>query len=462
MLTKNMTAEVVICGAGVAGVAAAYHLTVTYGVRDVVIVDERDPLTLTSDKSTEAYRNWWPGPGEAMVRLMNRSIDLMERWARETDNRIQLNRRGYAFLTADPARIAAFEAAAQEPAQLGAGPVRRHTGAPGEAPYVPSPPQGFEGQPTGCDLLLDQALIRKHFPYASENTVAVLHARRCGWLSAQQLGVYLLEQAQAHGARLVRGRVEGVEVARGRVQAVHLSSGSEPDRLITDRFVIAAGPYLKRVAAMLGVDLPVFCELHAKIAFNDAQGVIPRDAPMMIWADPIYLPWSDEERAALMEQEETRYLVGEFPSGVHMRPEGGAASRIVLILWTYDIQPRQPVWPPALDPHYPEVVLRGLATMIPGMAAYFGRASRPAYDGGYYCKTQENRPLIGPLPVEGAYVVGALSGYGIMAAPAAGELLAAHVTGGDLPAYAPWFRLERYADPAYQELLQNWGATGQL
>jgi len=34
--------------------------------------------------------------------------------------------------------------------------------------------------------------------------------------------------------------------------------------------------------------------------------------------------------------------------------------------------------------------------------------------------------------------------------------------GGDLPAYAPWFRLGRYAAPAYQALLHNWRATGQL
>jgi hypothetical protein len=27
-----------------------------------VIVGERPPLSRTSDKSTECYRNWWPGP----------------------------------------------------------------------------------------------------------------------------------------------------------------------------------------------------------------------------------------------------------------------------------------------------------------------------------------------------------------------------------------------------------------
>ena len=94
-------AEVVICGAGIAGVATAYHLAVHHGLRDVVLVDERPPLTLTSDKSTECYRNWWPS--QAMTGLMNRSIDWLERLADESDNYFHLNRRGYVYLTANPA-----------------------------------------------------------------------------------------------------------------------------------------------------------------------------------------------------------------------------------------------------------------------------------------------------------------------------------------------------------------------
>src|SRR5436190_24377057 len=99
------TAETVICGAGIAGIAAAYHLAVTHGMADVVLVEQGAPLSLTSDKSTECYRDWWPGPGDAMVALMSRSIDLLEQIAHETGNRIQMNRRGYLYATADPARV---------------------------------------------------------------------------------------------------------------------------------------------------------------------------------------------------------------------------------------------------------------------------------------------------------------------------------------------------------------------
>jgi glycine/D-amino acid oxidase-like deaminating enzyme len=101
-------------------------LPVRRGVSGVVLVDEGPPLSLTSDKSTECYRNWWPGPRDDMVALMNRSIDLLEELAHESDNRFLLNRRGYLFATADPAQVPMFIERAQEAAQRGVGPARIH------------------------------------------------------------------------------------------------------------------------------------------------------------------------------------------------------------------------------------------------------------------------------------------------------------------------------------------------
>jgi glycine/D-amino acid oxidase-like deaminating enzyme len=66
------------------------------------------------------------------------------------------------------------------------------------------------------------------------------------------------------------------------------------------------------------------------------------------------------------------------------------------------------------------------------------------------------------MGVDGAYVIGALSGFGIMSACGVGDLLAAHMTGDDLPAYAGAFALDRYADPAYVRELEKLGESGQL
>ena len=101
--------------------------------------------------------------------------------------------------------------------------------------------------------------------------------------------------------------------------------------------------------------------------------------------------------------------------------------------------------------------------MIPGMRAYFETAGAMQVDGGYYCKTADNRPLIGPLPVEGAYIAGALSGYGVMGSQAAGELIAAQVTGAALPDYAKDFSFHRFDGLSSDDMLKMRDATrGQL
>ena len=455
----DRTAEIVICGAGIAGIAAAYHLAVRRGVGDIVLVDEHPPLSLTSDKSAECYRNWWPGPGDAMVAAMNRSIDLLEELARESGNVFRMNRRGYLFATADPEQVPRFVRAGTEAAERGVGPARVHD-RPG-SDYRPAPPEDFEAQPTGTDVITDPSLIRRHFGWLAPDTVALLHARRCGWFSGQQLGMYMLERARDKGVRLLEGRVERVETASGRVSSVTVRGPGGSSTLATPRLVVAAGPLLRSMGRLLGLDLPVFCERHAKVAFNDVLKAMPREAPVTIWTDPVRLPWSDDERAELAGSEHRR-LLDEFPAGVHGRPEGAGESQSVLLIWTYDVEPVEPTFPLQFDPAYAEITIRGMARAIPAMAGYLTRLPRAFVDGGYYTKTRENRFLSGPLPVDGAYVIGALSGYGLMSSNTAADLLASHVTGAPLPTYASAFLPSRYDDPAYTQLLDTWGDSGQL
>jgi glycine/D-amino acid oxidase-like deaminating enzyme len=245
------------------------------------------------------------------------------------------------------------------------------------------------------------------------------------------------------------------------VSGVRVDAAGGTRTIATPRFVAAAGPLMKSVARLVGVELPLFCERHAKVAFNDTLGAMPRSAPMTIWTDPVRLPWSDDERAELAGSEH-EHLLDEFPAGVHGRPEGAGDSPVVLLIWTYDAEPMEPRFPVPFDPYYGEIALRGMSRMVPKLGDYLARLPRTFVDGGYYTRTRENRFLTGPLPVEGAFILGALSGYGLMSSNGAADLLADHVTGRTLPRYAPAFRLERYQDPAYLKLLDAWGDDGQL
>ena len=458
-------AEVVICGAGIAGIATAHALAVTHGVRDVLLVDERAPLTLTSDKSTEAYRNWWPGPDDAMVQLVNRSIDLLEQWSDSSNDRFGLNRRGYLYATRDADTAQRFVADAQRATEQGAGAVRTYRSVADAAMYQRSPHRGFRGVPGGADLFLDTDAIRQHFPWMHHDIIAVLHARRCGWFSGQQLGMYLLEEAKAAGVQLVRGRVKRVRQASGVVEGVDVAcTDGTTMHIATPVFVNAAGPYAAQVGALAGADLPLFSEAHYKIAIEDSAGVIDRDTGLVILDDAQCLAWTDDERDELAADESTRWLTEPMPAGIHLRPEGYGASTTVLMLWDYHSAHRfsVPEFPMPDDALYPELVLRGMTSLAPGLAAYVERLPHAYVDGGYYTKTAENRPLVGPSGVRGAYVCAAFSGFGLMAAPACGELLAAQIVGAPRPAYERAFLPTRYDDPAYVARLANWGSTGQL
>lgn len=456
-----MNADILICGAGIAGVTTAYQLAVKHGVKNIVIVDPLPPLTLTSDKSTECYRNWWPGPGDAMVQLMNRSIDIMDALHNESPARLPMHRYGYLYATADSKNVETMIASAEEISRLGAGPLRIHRGDSNDPQYVSVSQHGLADAPSGADLFLDQNLIRKYFPHLTERTVALLHARRCGWFAAQQFGMYMLEQAMAHGVQLIKGKVESVEVAGNRIESVNVTTNDGEQTIFTRNFVIAAGPLQKQVGKMIGVEIPVQCELHLKVMLNDPRHVFPRRMGLLIWNDPVTLPWSDDEREALAESDDTKWLTHELPSGVHGRPEG--EGDMILLQWVYhNAEAVEPTFPVALDPQLPEVALRGMANVIPGLSSYFNQIPKPFIDGGYYARAKENRPLIGPLAVEGAYIIGGLGGFGMMASCGASDLLAKHIVRAELPSYAPAFLLSRYGDPQYQAMLQQWGASGQL
>lgn len=457
-------ADAVICGAGITGIAVAHALATKHGWKKVLLVDERTPLSLTSDKSTEAYRNWWPGPDDAMVQFINRSIDLLEDEADARNNSFHLNRRGYLYTTANPEHAASMEAGAMAAREQGTGPVRVHASARAASTYQASTHRGFHDHPSGADVLLGSEAVHAVFPWLAPDICAALHARRCGWFSGQQLGMQLLEQAKNAGATLLAARVLAVESERGAVASVlvKLSNGSE-HTIKTNNFVNAAGPYAKQVAAMLQADIPLYSEPHYKVALEDLNAAIDRNAGLTILDDPVMLPWTDEERELLSASDETRMFVERMPAGLHLRPEGYGASKTVLMLWDYhEGTLEEPLYPLEELPALPEIVLRGVARLVPGFKAYLDPLPAMYVDGGYYTRSMENRPLIGASGIEGGWLCAGFSGFGLMAAMAAGELTALHMTGSGLPSYAAAFSPSRFSDPAYIKRLESWGSTGQL
>ncbi|WP_374449063.1 NAD(P)/FAD-dependent oxidoreductase, partial [Stella sp.] len=459
---RTEDAEIAVVGAGIVGLAVAHYLSAAGRTR-IALVDSGPPMALTSARSGENYRNWWPH--RVMTDFTDRSIALMEEIARATGNRIGMNRRGYALATRRERPQDLIDQLHDGYGAAAAARVRLHEPG-GGASYRPPLSADWEDAPDGVDVLLDRALIRRTFPSFDPEVAAVLHIRRAGAIASQQMGQFMLEQVRGRGGRLVRGRVAAIERPGERPGAgfrLGLETPDGPAALDAEILVDAAGPHVGAVAALLGEALPVTNVLQQKIAFEDREGAIPRTMPFAIDLDGQSIDWTEEERAALVADPDHAWLAAPMPGSIHCRPEGGDSGRWIKLGWAYNRAAGEPVPEPAFDPHFPEVVLRGAARLNPSLRAYYGRLPRGAVlYGGYYTMTPENWPLIGPLATPGAFVAGALSGFGTMAACATGDLCARWITGAPLPDYAAKLGLARYGDHALMAELTNLESKGVL
>ena len=449
--------DIAVVGAGIVGIACAYYLALADRLPKVALIDPLAPMSLTSAASGENYRNWWPH--KVMTAFTDYSINLMEAVARESDNRLHMTRRGYALATrqADPESLLRQLHEGYGP--QGAAKIRvDKAGSP--STYRPAESADWQTAPDGVDVIRDRRLIERCFPGFDREVATVLHIRRAGDISGQQLGSHMLERLRERGGKLIQGRVAGIE----RAAAFDLmTKGKEVSSVRADVMVNAAGPYVGEVAALLGETLPVTNVFQQKIAFEDVQGVIDRRMPFAIDLDDQVIDWTDEERALLADDPTTRWLTAPMPGAIHCRPDGGERGKWIKLGWAYNKQPSPPTADLPTDVNFPEIVLRGASRLNPALRAYYGRLpSRLSHYGGYYTMTRENWPLIGPMATKGAYVAGALSGYGTMGASATGALIAAWVLRETLPDFARTLSLARYDDKALMQGLLAATNTGVL
>lgn len=441
--------DVAIIGAGNIGIAVAYYLVKNHGVRSICLIEPLDPMSLTSAQSGENYRNWWPHP--TMAAFTNQSIDLLEDICKESGDRINMTRRGYVLATRRSNPSDLIEELYAGYGDGASASIRVHDTAFSPT-YAPPLSVGWEGAPDGVDVLLDQAVIRKSFPSFSTDISSVLHIRRAGSISGQQLGQFMLERIRSAGGRLIRGSVTGIE--KPCPFRLTVKAGAQTQSYRAEQIVNAAGPYFKDIGSMIGETLPVKCIYQQKISFEDREAAIPRGMPFSIDLDGQEIDWSDEERSILGEDPAAAKLLLPMPGAIHCRPDGPENGRWIKVGWAYNQMSSDPREEDPIDSQFPDTVLRGASRLNPELKIYIGRLPRNAHHyGGYYTMTEENWPLIGPMETAGAFMAGALSGFGTMAACATGLICAAWVAGADIPAYAYGLSAARYGDPALMETI---------
>ena len=266
--------RVIISGSGIAGVALAHRLATKYGVRNVTVVDRYSPLSMTSAVSTECFRNVWSD--SSMKGLADRSIDILEELAIHSDNYFNMSRRGYVYVTTSRELANDFC-------------------------HLAESSNDFEAYTDGD--------LTSKFPYVDKDSLCVLHAKRAGWLDAQQLGQYMISEAKDAGVTFLRGDVTRVDAFESSVEVQINTTKEECVSLEASHFVNASGPWINEMNERTFFEskslpkLPLHNELHAKIILHDAKGLIPKDAPMVICADHIELPWDDDMKDFLRDLE---------------------------------------------------------------------------------------------------------------------------------------------------------------
>lgn len=434
--------HIAVIGTGIIGIATAYYLAKAHGYKRITLIDKDQPMAFTSAQSGENYRNWWQHP--AMVAFTNRSIDLMEEIARESGNRINMNRRGYALATRETNIDLLVQQLHDGLGDDAGNFLRFHNGANG-CSYEAFDDPRWENAPAGVDIIQNRSLIRERFPNYDPQIQNVIHIRRGGDISGQQLGMFMLDYLKEVGAKRVTGEVTEINTQDGFQVVVSTAEGFQTYG--SDLIVNAAGPFADRIARMLDVELPVYHTFQQKIAFEDRQGVVPRALPFSIDLDGQEIDWSEEERGMLLADPDFSWLAEAMPGAIHCRPDGGDNGKWIKLGWAYNDTPARATWDQQLDENFPEIVLRGAARLNPALKVYYGQLPCNMHHyGGWYTMTKENWPLIGAMGPSGAFMNCALSGFGTMAACAAGELCAVTIADAELPDYAAGFSLARFDD----------------
>ena len=422
-----MQQTIAICGAGIAGLATGYFLSTLLPDSKIILIDKHQPMSFTSSKSGENFRDYWPHP--SMEALSSHSIALMTELREHFgDDAFDMHFSGYHF-------------------------VSHQTNKP---IFADDTTADFRQK---NDVLLDPKAIQAKHPYLDDGISKSVFIKNAGNLDAYALGSLLLRVARQRNLHFQQTAINKIQ-RHASGYTIHCTADGEQQTISCDQVVLATGPFLPVMAQQLDIELPAWNTCQAKFIIPDPNGVIPPNMPFTIYADGQTLQWTKEEQAFLEDNDAMRWMTAPLPGGIHIKPEAGGKIKMG---WAFSSKKVIPHWQPTSPDHFPQIVLKGASRFIPGLSAYAHQVPTPVISyAGYYTRTQENWPLIGASHDDNVFIVGALAGFGTMTACAAGELCARHIAGESLPWYAPYFHPLRYEDEVILAEMDKLQLDGQL
>lgn len=245
---SDLTAQVVIIGAGVMGASIAYHLAAR-GCTDVIILEkEETEVTGSTARAVAGVRHQFSTAVNVQLSLY--SIERIKSFADEIGTDPGFRQVGYLFLIDDPATWEIYQQSVAMQHSLGA---RVELLSPAEAArFIP-------------EMNLDGLLGATFGP---DDGYCDPHSLALGYLArARSYGVRLLRSAPATGIELHNGRVTAVETPTGRISC--------------EIVVNAAGSWAGAVGALAGLDIPV--QPYRRCVYvTEPFSRIPADIPLTI------------------------------------------------------------------------------------------------------------------------------------------------------------------------------------
>jgi len=354
-------ASVVVVGAGVIGCSVAFQLA-RMGRKDVVVL-EREPLPGAGSTSRANGGIRAQFTTEANVRMSLLSMEILDGLEEEIGEPPAYRKAGYLFLTDSAEKLAAMERAAEYQRGLGV-----------------------------SVEVLDAAAVRRRVPWvAGERLAGGTFGPRDGFIDPGRLCSFLASAAAHAGVSFRYGReVVGAEEAAGGY-VLRTADGASWE---APQVVIAAGAWSARVAALLGVEVPVE-PVRRHLFLTGPVRDLPPVIPMTIDAD----------------------------TGVLVRREGER----VLVAWSNADEP--PGFDTTCDPEFVLRFADALSARFPSVAAA-GIDQRRSW-AGLYEVTPDHHAIVGEVTGRpGLVLVTGFSGHGVMHAPAAGRCAAEIVVRG--------------------------------
>jgi FAD-dependent oxidoreductase domain-containing protein 1 len=354
-----MSDAVVVIGGGVMGSALAYWLTRLEPSLSVTVV-ERDPTYqhASSALSAASIRQQFSTP--VNIRVSQASIAFLRHAAVElaVDGDlpdIMLREAGYLYL-------AGADGAA----------VLRETHAVQKA--------------CGADVaLMDRADLERRFTWlnSADLSLGSLGLSGEGWFDGYTLLTAFARKARRQGARYVNAEVCGFAVDGRRITHAIAADGA---RMACTHVVNAAGPWARRIAALAGVDLPVFARRRTVYVIS---------CPAVMTPFPLLID----------------------PSGFWIRPEGTKFIAGFSPADDLDDQPLRPDYDSFESHLWP-----ALAHRIPAFEQ--ARLER-AWAGYFEMNTFDHNAILGPHPSLGNLLfMNGFSGHGMQQAPVIGRAMA--------------------------------------